>query len=825
MERYVCIHCHFYQPPRENPWLEAVELQDSAYPYHDWNERITAECYAPNGASRVLDSEGRIVKIVNNYARISFNFGPTLLSWLEENAPRVYDAILEADRESAQQFSGHGSALAQPYNHMILPLANRADKYTQIQWGVRDFEHRFRRRPEGMWLPEAGVDTETLDMVSDFGITFVVLAPRQAGQVRKLGARAWREDEPVDPTRAYLMRLPSGRSLNLFFYDSPISQAVAFEGLLANGETFAKRLLSGFSDTRDWPQLLHIATDGETYGHHHKYGDMALAFALDYIESNNLARLTNYGEYLAKHPSTHEAGIKENSSWSCVHGVERWRSDCGCNTGGRADWNQQWRAPLRAALDWLREQLNPKYEEKARSLLKDPWAARNDYINVVLDRSPESLNRFLLKHAHLGEIPAIVGESYDPLPYEKKVTILKLLELERHLMLMYTSCGWFFDELSGIETVQVIMYAGRAVQLAQDLFGDQIEQGFLERLALAKSNIPEQKDGAEIYRNLVEPAAIDLPKVGAHYVISSLFERYGEQASIYCYSVDRSDHRLFESGRARLVLGRARVCSNITLECAELMFGALHFGDHNLNAAVRHFRDQDAFENTVRECSEAFLSADLPQAIRALDRQFEGITYSLKSLFRDEQRRVVSAILDSTLAEVETSLRQLYERHSPLMSFLSDLGTPMPKVLNLTAEFAINSGLRRALEEPDLDLERIRVLLDVAAREKVPLDNAGLSFALKCTLEGMMEQFLAQADDIVLLEKLVSVVILRSLPFEVSLWKVQNLYWEMLREVRPVFQARDDAQSREWLAHFDSLGEKLKIRVPQAKPTEVPTAA
>jgi hypothetical protein len=600
---------------------------------------------------------------------------------------------------------------------------------------------------------------------------------------------------------------------------------VAFERLLANGETFAQRLLDGFSDARDWPQLLHIATDGETYGHHHQYGDMALAFALDHIESNNLARVTNYGEYLAKHPPTHEAGIKDNSSWSCQHGVERWRADCGCHTGGRAGWNQQWRAPLRAALDWLRDHLNPKYEQKARSLLKDPWAARNDYINVVLDRSPESLNRFLLKHAHLGEIPAIVGESYDPLPEEKKVAILKLLELERHLMLMYTSCGWFFAELSGIETVQVIMYAGRAVQLAQELFGDHVEQAFLERLALARSNIPEHKDGAEIYRNLVKPAAIDLPKVGAHYVISSLFERYSDQVSIYCYTVGRSDQRLFESGRARLALGRARVCSNITLECAELTFGALHFGDHNLNAGVRYFRDPDAFESTVQECSGAFLRADLPQAIRTLDRQFEGITYSLKSLFRDEQRRVVSAILHSTLGEVEASFRQLYERYSPLMSFLSDLGTPLPKVLNLTAEFAINRELRRALEESDLDLERIRALLDVAAREKLPLDHAGLSFALSHTLQGMMERFWSQADDLVLLEMLASVVeFLRSLPFEVSLWKVQNLYWEMLREVRPVFQSRDDAQSREWLPLFDNLGEKLRIRVPQAKHNKVPTA-
>src|SRR5512147_3234266 len=330
MDRYICIHAHFYQPPRENPWLEAVEMQDSAYPYHDWNERITAECYAPNAASRILDHEGRIVKITNNYARISFNFGPTLLSWMEQNAHRTYEAILDADAISRETFSGHGSAIAQAYNHMILPLATRRDKHTQVLWGIRDFQHRFQRDPEGMWLPETAVDIETLEVLADLGIKFTILAPHQAKQMRKLrashgpqaqpdgqgkssaagsaeaksgtdGGRAsqWHvvEGAKIDPTRAYVCPLPSGRSINLFFYDGPISRAVAFERLLANGEGFAARLLNGFYENRKWPQLMHIATDGETYGHHHAHGDMALSYALEHIESTKLAKITNYGEY------------------------------------------------------------------------------------------------------------------------------------------------------------------------------------------------------------------------------------------------------------------------------------------------------------------------------------------------------------------------------------------------------------------------------------------------------------------------------------------------------------------------------------------------
>ncbi|MCZ6514447.1 MAG: DUF3536 domain-containing protein, partial [Acidobacteria bacterium] len=489
MERYLCIHGHFYQPPRENPWLETVELQDSAYPYHDWNERITAECYAANASSRILDEKRRIVKITNNYSRMSFNFGPTLLSWLAAFSPQTYQAILDADRESRELFSGHGSALAQSYNHTILPLSNRRDKYTQILWGLRDFEYRFGRKPEGMWLPETAVDLETLDILAELGVRFTLLAPHQARRTRPLGGRAWKDVSggQIDPTRPYELRLPSGRTIRIFFYDGPISRAVAFEKLLANGERYAERLLGAFSDQRDWPQMVHIATDGETYGHHHRYGDMALSYALNHIESNQLAKLTNYAEYLERHPPSQTAEIFENSSWSCSHGVERWRSDCGCSSGTNPQWHQRWRGPLRQALDWLRDTLAAGYESRAGELVKDPWAARDDYIDVVLDRSPENIHQFMDRHA-----AGAWGAA-------EKTTVLKLLELQRHTLLMYTSCGWFFDELSGIETKQVLQYAGRAIQLGQELIGNSYETDFLEKLEQAPSNIPEHQNGAHIY--------------------------------------------------------------------------------------------------------------------------------------------------------------------------------------------------------------------------------------------------------------------------------------------------------------------------------------
>ncbi|HEV3145804.1 MAG TPA: hypothetical protein VGZ47_18085, partial [Gemmataceae bacterium] len=317
MERYVCIHGHFYQPPRENPWLEMVELQDSAYPFHDWNERITAECYAPNSVARILEGSGRIARLVNNYARISFNFGPTLLSWLQEKSPDVYRRILDADRESQERFSGHGSALAQVYNHAIMPLADRTDKVTQVVWGICDFRARFGREPEGIWLAETAVDLETLEVLAEYGIRFTILAPHQAARVRPRGTEEWHDvaGAKVDPSMAYLQELPSGRSISLFFYDGPISRAVAFEHILASGETFAARLIAGFADARNWPQMAHIATDGESYGHHHPHGDMGLAFALNQIESTENVKLTNYGEFLERHPAQWEVQIIENTSW------------------------------------------------------------------------------------------------------------------------------------------------------------------------------------------------------------------------------------------------------------------------------------------------------------------------------------------------------------------------------------------------------------------------------------------------------------------------------------------------------------------------------
>jgi alpha-amylase/alpha-mannosidase (GH57 family) len=807
MERYICIHGHFYQPPRENPWLEAIELQSSAHPYHDWNEKITAECYATNATSRILEEKGRIVDMVNNYARMSFNVGPTLMAWLEEKAPDVYDAILRADKESQKNFSGHGSALAQVYNHIILPLANRRDKCTQVLWGIRDFEHRFVRKPEGMWLPETAVDLESLDILAEQGIRFTILAPHQASRVRPIKTDKWQDVRGgrIDPTTAYTLHLPSGREITIFFYDGPISRAVAFERLLRSGESFADRLLGAFSDKRTWPQIVHIATDGETYGHHHRFGDMALAYALSHIESNNGARLTNYGEYLEKYPPTREVEIFENTSWSCAHGIERWRSDCGCDSGAHPDWHQSWRAPLRSALDWLRDNLATACEEAARSLLKELWTARNDYIDVVLDRSQESLEAFFAQHATR------------TLTEPERTKILKLMEIQRHAMLSFASCGWFFDDLSGIETVQVMQYAGRALQLGAEILGNGLEPIFVKHLERARSNIPDRGNGRNIFERSVKPATVDLEKVCAHYALSSLFEDYPGQTSIYCYRADQEDYQVSEAGKARLVVGRVRMTSEITRESGLLCFGVLHLGDHNLNCGVREYQGEEAYQSLVDEISGAFARADFPETILLLDKHFGAPLYSLTSLFRDEQCMILDLILDTTRQEAETIYRQLYERHVPLMRFLKDSGIPPPKPLYLAAELVLNASLRRAFQDEELDPDLIKALLKEAEVDGIPLDADTLEYALRKSLERVGDRLLASPLELPLLQKMEAAMgLLDVLPFQVNLWKIQNICYDLSQNVYPDVQqkaARNDKTAGQWMASFRTLSEKLSIMV------------
>jgi hypothetical protein len=680
----------------------------------------------------------------------------------------VHAAIVEADEDSRQRFSGHGSAIAQGYNHMIFPLANRRDKVTQVKWGIADFESRFGRKPEGMWLPETAADTETLDVLAEHGILFTILAPRQAKRVRSKRSGRYHDvtGSRIDPAHPYVAKLPSKKRLSIFFYDGPISQAVAFEGLLSDGKRFADRLMSGFSATRQFPQLVHIATDGESYGHHHRFGEMALTYALEEIQNNDAAQLTNYGEYLEKYPNEDLVEIVENSSWSCVHGVERWRSDCGCNSGGHP-WNQQWRGPLRAALDWLRDRLAPIFESRLSRYVRDPWAARDGYIRLILDRSEASRAAFFAEHA---------GRQLNA---EEQTDALKLLEMQRHAMLMYTSCGWFFDELSGLETVQVIHYAGRALRLAEECSGESIEAEFVQHLAAAKSNLPEHGDGARIYEKWVKPAVVDIPRVAGHYAISSLFESYGDKTRIYCYEADRLRYSVDAEGKMRLATGAAKFKSAITGESAKLAFSVLHLGDHNVSAGVQPL-EQFSEDDQVK-LVEAFSQAETAEVIRLLDQIYGKQMFSLRQLFRDEQRKIANLILADSVNSAAAVYRTFFESQAPLIRFLNGLDIPVPNALKSAAEIALNNQLQQALDRPELDFDLIRGLLREAASEKITLDATTLEYKVRKRLEADAAAFAADPSDLAAADRMMKLMeLFPSLPFPVTLWEAQNLSYRPL---------------------------------------------
>ncbi len=806
MNRYVCIHGHFYQPPRENPWLEEVEVQDSSAPYHDWNARVTAQCYAPNTASRLLDPDARIIDIVNNYSRMSFNFGPTLLSWLERQDPETYRAIIEADRMSRERYGGHGSALAQVYNHLIMPLASRRDKLTQVRWGLADFRRRFGREPEGMWLAETAVDLETLDILAEHNIRFTILAPRQAARVRRLDAGDWQDvsGEKVDPTTPYVVNLASGRTIVVFFYDGRISQDLSFGDLLRSGEALRDRLKGSFADNAlDWPQLVHLASDGETYGHHHAHGDMALARCLHLLEDDPEVEVVNYGLYLERHPPQFAVEIVENSSWSCVHGIERWRADCGCNSG-RPGWHQKWRAPLREAMDRLRDRAAEIFEQRSAEILRDPWAAREAYIEVVLERSPERLEQFFAAQA-----PRQLSEA-------ERTTVLKLLEMQRQAMLMYTSCGWFFDEISGIETVQVMQYACRAMQLAGELGGRGLEEEFTARLSAAPSNVLE--NGAAAYAAYVKPAMIGPLRVGAHFAISSFFENYPEAYSFGCFNVDSKDYRRLDSGHWHLATGLAHIASRLTLETTTLRFAALHPGDHNVSCGLTRDMPPEVFEAAVAKLRPAFERGDLTEVIRLLSERFGPEVYSVWHLFKDEQRTVMARIMQPSVAEAEGAARRVFEANYSLLNFLAWLGMPAPGPLFQAAAYVVNVELMRLFTGEDVDFDHLSTRIDEARKWSLPLEREHLAYLASDWINTKMDEVALGNEHCLSALGQVNEVLARLAPLglDLKLWRAQNVFFALRRERLeaapgpggPGGPGPDD----DWRAGISRLSDLLRVR-------------
>lgn len=779
IKRFICIHGHFYQPPRENPWLDFVEVEDSAYPYHDWNERITRECYAANSVARVLDAKKEIIEMKNNYKYISFNFGPTLLYWLEKNAPDTYRAILDADKYSMDRNNGHGNAIAQVYSHLIMPLATKKDKITQIKWGIEDFKIRFGRFPEGMWLAETAVDKETLELMAKEGIKFTILSPSQAKKIRAIGTQEWIDvtGEKIDTLKPYIYRIDDKLSIVIFFYNGEISRAIAFGGLLNSGDNFVQALLSAFRKEREDYQLVNVATDGESYGHHHKFGEMALSYAIDKIMKNKNVGIINYGYFLEISPPKYEVEIIENSSWSCAHGVGRWKEDCGCHISNKPGWNQKWREPLRKSLNWLRDELDEIFEREGKRYFKDNWEARNNYIEVILNRTPENIDNFLKKNC------------IKELNYFEQLEAISLLEMERNRILMFTSCGWFFDDPSGIETVQILKYASRAIELSRCFTTIDLEQEFVDRLTEIKSNIPEEGTGRDIYFNKVLPSKADIDRIVAHYCILSLFNssiRTGEHR-LYAYLIEPLDWNMEQYDSTRLVMGNLRITSLITTESREYHFAVLHFGGHDFNCYLKAGFGKVDYIKLKKTIFEVYEKLSITEVITALKEYFEGKYFTLRDLFVEERRRILSIVIKDVVERLESTYLEFYGKHKKLINYLYDSSYKMPDSLAKTIEFALTTELLKhmeAIRNGDFSsFDEIKGLLELSKKREIPVIKDKVVPLIETTIKELIESFIIDGELKKIKMSLSILELVNKYSINIDLWYVQNIVFEQYQQI------------------------------------------
>lgn len=699
---YITVHGHFYQPPRENPYLNTIERQPSAHPYHDWNERIHYECYRPNAFARILNHQQELLGIVNNFEYLSFNIGATLMSWLEQYDPAVYQRILEADRKSSQRLNGHGNAIAQVYNHIILPLANQRDKITQIRWGKADFQQRFGREPEGMWLAETAVDYPTLEALIDEEIKFIILAPSQAEKCRVIPTEQepkteWHQvgGQQIDPTRPYRCFMNDGRYIDIFFYDGPISRDMGFNDVLDTADNFASRLEQAIRNDSRPAQLISVATDGETFGHHKGGTEKCVAYALSEQFAHQGWTVTNYAHYLSICPPTWEVQLKPVTAWSCAHGVDRWQDNCGCASGG--GWHQKWRRPLRDALNWLRDRLITVYEEVGSKLFSDPWLARNEYIQVMSDRSYDNVKNFLLRH------------QAKKLSVTEKIDALRLLEMQRHTLLMYTSCGWFFEEISRPEGVQILRYATRAMELAGAVTGVRLKQKFLSYLAQAPSNVAIFGNGEKVFQELVAPSQVSLHQVAAHYAIGSLFADYPQQERIYCYEVEQLDYQKQQMGTLTLSVGQIQLTSEITWETKHFVFAVLHLGGWDFHCCITGFDDRLAYAELKQQLFTDIKQASAAKVILTMNHLMGDRSFNLQHLFAEERQRIVRLLTVRTKEHLDSLYTQVYRENYSMLAAFQREELPVPQELKVAAEVALSfrcletaKNLEQGIEEPSI---------------------------------------------------------------------------------------------------------------------------
>lgn len=814
---YVTVHGHFYQPPRENPYLNVIERQPSAQPFHDWNERIFYECYRNNAFARIFNNNGDIVGIVNNYEYLSFNIGATLMSWLEKYDLEVYEKIIEADALSCQRLNGHGNAIAQVYNHIILPLANERDKYTQVRWGKADFYKRFGRQPEGMWLAETAVDYPTLEVLIAEGIKFIILAPTQAKKCRPIirDNDEWLEVEggQIDPTRPYRCYVNEKDYIDIFFYDGPISGDMGFGDVLLSSHHFYSRLKSAVRHDNRQSQIISVATDGETFGHHKKDTEKCLAYAFTQEFPEKGWTVTNYAHYLSIVTPQWEVELKPVTAWSCYHGVERWKNDCGCGGGG--EYHQKWRKPLRETLNWLRDELTKVYEDVGYNYFKNPWLARDEYIEVILHRNENTIKQFLHRH------------SSHALSTSEEIDALRLLEIQKNSLLMFTSCGWFFEEISRPEGTQILRYASHAIELASEITGIQLEKEFITMLAQAPSNVKQFVNGEGVYRQGVIPSKVNLEQVTAHYALSSLYNNYQDEETIYCYSTQQLDYQKQQIGSLTLAIGQVRLTSNITWESGHFVFGVLHLGGWDFHCCIQPFSSRLAYTQMKEELFSILKQSSIVDLILTMSRLFGNKSFDLKHLFAEERLSIMEKLTTTTKKRLDQLYTQVYrDNYSILLAFQRD-EVPIPQELQVAAEVAISYGCIKVIdaiknEKPDLDnLESYIIELETIAMEannlRCKLEIPKGKKTLEKLILSCLQQILSQTrldnleSDIQLIDKLIKV----GKKLKLNLWldKIQEIYYNFLhQQLLPKLSSNDSLvnnnhQVRLWL----KLAEYLDI--------------
>jgi alpha-amylase/alpha-mannosidase (GH57 family) len=782
------------------------------------------------------------VKIVNNYEYMSFNIGPTLMSWLERYDGSVYQRILEADAKSCDRLNGHGNAIAQVYNHIILPLANERDKHTQIRWGKEDFRSRFGRDPEGMWLAETAVDYATLEALVAEDIKFIILAPSQAQRCRPFPTdddsdSQWHEvgGNQIDPTRPYRCYLDSDESANkstayidIFFYDGPISRDMGFSDVVYNSHHFAGRIGAAIRGDHRQSQLISVATDGETFGHHKKGTEKTLAYAFIGEFPRHGWTVTNFAHYLSLNPPSWEVKIKSVTAWSCAHGVDRWQDDCGCGGEGGV-WHQKWRRPLRNALNWLRDQLIDVYEEYGGTLFRDPWQARDEYVHVMGDRTPANINRFLSRH-QTRKLQAV-----------EQVEALRLLEMQRHSLLMFTSCGWFFEEISRPEGTQILRYASRALELAGDVAGIQLEKDFLERLGLAPSNVEEFKHGAEIYRQLVLTAQIGFKQVAAHYAITSLFNHHQNTAPgqetdkhphnhhqrVYCYDAHELDYHKQSLGPLTMAVGHLQLVSNITWENENLVFAVLHLGGWDFHCCIQKFEGRRNYSQIREKLFAALQQASIAHVILVMTQLFGDEAFSLQTLFAEERHRIMRLLSQETLARLDQLYTQAYrDNYGVIMAFHRD-ELEVPRELQVAAEIALGYRCLTALKSLEQDISELQlswnliVELEAIATEakhlRCQLNIPDGSQILEQLIVRLLWQLLYDTNskidiDIQRLERLIDVG--HKLHLGINLNHSQELYWSCLHsQILPRITSIDNEAETIQCRQLLKLGQKLAVDV------------